>query len=441
MGHWDVSTAFVHAPLAERVYMRQASGHEVKGKETWVYQLVKALYGTKQAARAWQQHLKILLQRAKCLPLENDAATYVRREGTAFVLIGTHVDDLFVLHNALGTRLKDEVWKLLSTELAIKDLGEATWTLQMNIARNAKQGWLKLSQEGFTKEVLRRFNMLDCKTAPTPAVDVGDEVTITEADMPTDAAEQKRVAELPVMELVGCLWWLAQMTRPDIYVALQKASKWVARPSDKLWRWLQRILRYLAGTQALGLTFKRHASAPPLEAYVDAAFANETDYKSTAGWVFLMHGALTAYESSTIKRVVTSSTEAECNALATVGKENTWERRIYAELKGVDVGPTPIWGDNTASIAMIGAGMTKRSRHYAIEWHKVSDLVEAKEMSVQWVATQDNLADSLRKSSPGNASLNCGTSSWAAAMHATSCSATCCAWRMTPSTYRRHSQG
>jgi len=107
-----------------------------------------------------------------------------------------------------------------------------------------------------------------------------------------------------------------------------------------------------------------------------------------------------AYESSTIKRVVTSSTEAECNALATVGKENTWERRIYAELKGVDVGPTPIWGDNTASIAMIGAGMTKRSRHYAIEWHKVSDLVEAKEMSVQWVATQDNLADFFTKKLP-----------------------------------------
>ena len=57
MLHWDVSTAFIHAPLQERVYMRQASGHEVKGKENWVCLLVKALYGTKQAARAWQLHL------------------------------------------------------------------------------------------------------------------------------------------------------------------------------------------------------------------------------------------------------------------------------------------------------------------------------------------------------------------------------------------------
>ena len=55
MEHWDVSTAFIHAPLKEQVWMRQASGHEVKGKESWVCLLLKALYGTKQAAHAWQQ--------------------------------------------------------------------------------------------------------------------------------------------------------------------------------------------------------------------------------------------------------------------------------------------------------------------------------------------------------------------------------------------------
>ena len=50
MEHWDVSTAFIHVPLKEQVYMKQATGHEVKGKESWVCLLVMALYGTKQAA-------------------------------------------------------------------------------------------------------------------------------------------------------------------------------------------------------------------------------------------------------------------------------------------------------------------------------------------------------------------------------------------------------
>ena len=102
MEHWDVSTAFVHAPLKEKVYMRQASGHEVKGKEDYVYLLVKALYGTKQAARAWQLHLRKLLVEAGFTSLTLDPSTYVKREKDAFVIVGTHVDDLFVLANQNG---------------------------------------------------------------------------------------------------------------------------------------------------------------------------------------------------------------------------------------------------------------------------------------------------------------------------------------------------
>ncbi len=139
-------------------------------------------------------------------------------------MIGTHVDDLFVLFNRSGARLKQLVWQHLNKHLTIKDLGEAAWTLQMSIKRDATEGTLKLSQETFTLEVLRRFNMSDCKPLPTPAVDAGKEATMAEEDLLSTADEQKTVADLPFLELIGCLWWLAQMTRPDIFVALQQAS-------------------------------------------------------------------------------------------------------------------------------------------------------------------------------------------------------------------------
>ena len=110
---------------------------------------------------------------------------------------------------------------------------------------------------------------------------------------------------------------------------------------------------------------------------------------------------MTAYDSITIKRNVTSSTEAECNALTIIGKENTWQRRIYQGLTGVaELPPTPIWGDNTASLAMISLGVTKRSRHFDIEWFKMQDLIEQKELTVQWTPTEDNLADFFTKKLP-----------------------------------------
>jgi len=97
MEHWDVSTAFIHAPLKEEVWMKQATGHEEKGKEDWVCLLIKALYGTRQAAHAWQQHLKKLFGVVNFKPIIVDPATYLFREGDAFVVVGTHVDDLFVV--------------------------------------------------------------------------------------------------------------------------------------------------------------------------------------------------------------------------------------------------------------------------------------------------------------------------------------------------------
>src|SRR3954464_2421162 len=65
-----------------------------------------------------------------------------------------------------------------------------------------------------------------------------------------------------------------------------------------------------------------------------------------------------------------------------------------------ELAPTPVYGDNTASIAMLSTGVTKRSRHYAIEWYKMHDLVEQKELKVSWVPTGENLADFFTKKLP-----------------------------------------
>ena len=155
----------------------------MKGKENWVYLLVKALYGTKQAAHAWQQHLKKLLVEVDFMPLVVDPATYVKREGSGYTVVGTHVDDLFVVSNTEGRALKNKLWQHLQGKLKIKTLGEAKWTLQMLIQRDAAAGILKLSQESFVNEVLRRFKLEECKPVPTPAVDSGVEANMQPEDM------------------------------------------------------------------------------------------------------------------------------------------------------------------------------------------------------------------------------------------------------------------
>ena len=53
--------------------------------------------------------------------------------------------------------------------------------------------------------------------------------------------------------------------------------------------------------------------------------------------------------------------------------------------------------DNTASISLIESGVTKRSRHFSIDWFKFKDLVDNGELKVSWVPTDQNIADFFTK--------------------------------------------
>ena len=188
--------------------MRQASGHEVK-KENHVCLLLKALYGTKQAAHALQLHLKGLLTEEGFESILLDPATYVKHIKEAYVLVGTHVDDLFVVQTGSGNEGQPMDTSLL--QAGNQDSGGSQ--VEMSIQREAEAGVIKLSEESFVTEVLRTFNLSNCKTVPTPAVDSGEEADMTEEDLPTTEEAKLQVADLPFLEVIGSLWWLAQMTR------------------------------------------------------------------------------------------------------------------------------------------------------------------------------------------------------------------------------------
>ena len=70
----------------------------------------------------------------------------------------------------------------------------------MLIQRDTGAGVLKLSQEAFILEMLRRFKFDDITSAPTPAADAGAEASMTEADLPQK--EEDKMDILPFQELL-----------------------------------------------------------------------------------------------------------------------------------------------------------------------------------------------------------------------------------------------
>ena len=99
--HLDVKSAFLNGELEEEVYVTQPEGFEVPNEKHKVYRLSKALYGLRQAPRAWNIRLDRSLKDLGFRKCTQEQAIYTRREKEECVLVGVYVDDLIVTGSSI----------------------------------------------------------------------------------------------------------------------------------------------------------------------------------------------------------------------------------------------------------------------------------------------------------------------------------------------------
>ena len=73
----DVKSAFLNGVLDEEIYMEQPQGFIIAGKENKVCRLKKAIYGLKQASRAWNKQFHGVLTGLGFKRMSSDAGIYV----------------------------------------------------------------------------------------------------------------------------------------------------------------------------------------------------------------------------------------------------------------------------------------------------------------------------------------------------------------------------
>lgn len=104
--HLDVKSAFLNGELQETVYVTQPEGFVKENKEHMVYKLIKALYGLRQAPRAWYTRLSKYLEKLGFTKCPYEHAVYTKREGEEVLIIGVYVDDLLVTGTSISTIVK-----------------------------------------------------------------------------------------------------------------------------------------------------------------------------------------------------------------------------------------------------------------------------------------------------------------------------------------------
>ncbi|WVZ95731.1 hypothetical protein U9M48_041458, partial [Paspalum notatum var. saurae] len=219
-------TAFLHGELEEDIYMDQPEGFVVPGKEDLVCRLKKSLYGLKQSPRQWYKRF-----------------------------------DSFMISQGFK-RSPAVAWKSLD------------------------DGRLYLSQKGYIKRVLHRFNMHEAKPVSTP---LAAHFRLSSTMCPQSDKDVEYMSKVPYSSAVGSLMYAMVCSRPDLSHALSVVSRYMANPGKEHWKAVQWIFRYLRGTANACLQFGNSKSG--LVGYVDSDYAGDLDKRrSLTGYVFTIGG-------------------------------------------------------------------------------------------------------------------------------------------------------
>ncbi len=385
----DIKTAFLHGELEEDIYIQQPPGYE-EGGPAVVCKLKKALYGLRQAPRAWHNRLAKELEKMGFQPSDADPGLWLQRGDGGRILMIVYVDDLLVAGRteAEVKAIKKQIKEIFDA----RDLGEAKYFLGMEIERNRINKTIKLSQKKYVKGVLEKYSMEDAKPAKVPLK--------TATKLTKEDGELLDTRVYPYSELVGALLYAAVCTRPDISQAVGALARYMAEPRKPHWEAAKGVLRYLQGSSEFGLHLGGDAQEG-LVGYSDADYAGDLDTRrSTTGYVFKLFGGTVSWASRMQPTVAVSTTEAEYMAAAYAVKEALWLRKLMHDF-GVEIPAVKVFGDNQGALKLLKHPIASmRSKHIDVMHHFARDRVARGEVVFEYCSTEFMAADCLTKPVP-----------------------------------------
>jgi hypothetical protein len=191
-------------------------------------------------------------------------------------------------------------------------MGELKFFLGFQI-KQMKEGTF-LCQIKYVKDMLKRFDMADCKPIKTP-VALNGHLDLNE--------EGKSVDQKVFRSMIGSLLYLCA-SRPDIMLSVCMCARFQANPKECHLMAVKRIFRYLVHTPNIGLWYPK-GSTFDLLGYSDSDYAScKVDRKSTTGTCQFLGRSLVSWSSKKQNSVALSTDEAEYVAAGACCAQLLW---------------------------------------------------------------------------------------------------------------------
>jgi hypothetical protein len=395
----DISSAFLNGELDDLVFMQEPEGFETSDR-SWALRLRRSLYGLKQAGREWHKKLHGVLvgigfTRVRC---EHSVWVYGRDSDATRIIVPVFVDDMTI--TAKDSAAIRQVIKELETHFKLRDLGETQFLLGVKIERNREERSLSLSQRQYILDILERANMSDCNPVTTP---LDPNITLSALMSPSTKEEREQMKNIPYINILGAIAYLAIATRLDLAYAISVLSRFSKNPGMAHWTALKRVLRYLKGTLDIKLRYAPDPTTDELfTSYSDADHGGNPDNgRSTSGIVIKMGTGAISWMSRLQSFVTISTTEAEFVAAVSAGQEILWLRHLFTELGLIINSPSTLHIDNMSALSVArNPEHHGRMKHLDLRFYWLRDEIEKGTIRVQHISTDKMPADALTKSLP-----------------------------------------
>jgi hypothetical protein len=386
----DMIGAFIQGEIDNNIYLNQPEGYINENKPNYVFKLNKALYGLKQSARIWYNTLKeVLINKLgfRCLSSENS----VFINDKTGIIITVYVDDLAIV--GPNEEVIKEFITLIKTYFDIKNLGPIKDYLGIEVNYDIKNKRMKLHQTKYINKMLNKFKFDNINPSKTPMD--------SSAKYEPNAGQASKEDIKLFQQFIGSLLFLALATRCDICYATIRLARYASNPSEIHFRAVKRIFRYLKGTSELGIIYYNSPEAF-IQGYCDADYAGDlASAKSTSGYIIFIAGGPFMWKSKLQSIIAQSTTEAEYIAINLAAKELAYIRILLKELGLASYDPNiklPLYTDNQGALQLAKNPIYhERTKHIAVKYHYIRDLINKRILDLIWVPTVDQKADGFTK--------------------------------------------
>lgn len=286
MFQFDALNAFLNARLPRKMYCRTPEGFTDEVGE--LIELLRALYGLKEAPLLWYQELSSTLKKLGLNPVPETPCLFTNDR----LIVFFYVDDIVVLVHPLNLTAYSVFKQQLLSTYDLRELGELSWFLGIRVVRDKLTRSIHLIQDSFIDKIAIKFDLrLDNGRYP--------DIPLKENSLLPSIEEPNSARTYRYQQLVGSLAYISSSTRPDVARAHSVLARHLQNPGQKHLYAAHHTWRYLIGTKnraihasanvqhgitsVTSLELARQELEPLFYGASDAAFADEPETPKFSG--------------------------------------------------------------------------------------------------------------------------------------------------------------